>query len=205
MVRNSLSIIFPFCHGLGVCHHCLVCMYLSLNKSSRGDKVMQYLQVLLFSSCISFCLIQARLGFKSTSRTRESWCRSALHHGIQKFSGSHFGLPPSPSHRMTGWVAISRELWHIRTGPLQWSSCWFSWSCLCTQRVIRTPRRSFFTGWRGQRQRVTRFQRATTTSTESRLCVFICRTLLRISWPWVCVCVCVRVRVCVCVSKKDER
>ena len=27
-----------------------------------------------------------------------------------KFNGSHFGLPPSSIHRMTGWVAISRIL-----------------------------------------------------------------------------------------------
>ena len=30
---------------------------------------------------------------------------------IPKFNGSHFGLPPSSIHRMTGWVANSRILW----------------------------------------------------------------------------------------------
>ena len=35
-----------------------------------------------------------------------------------KFNGSHFGLPPSSIHRMTGWVAISRVLWRMRTAPI---------------------------------------------------------------------------------------
>ena len=35
-----------------------------------------------------------------------------------KFNGSHFGLPPSSIHRMTGWVAISRMLWRKRTVPI---------------------------------------------------------------------------------------
>ena len=37
-----------------------------------------------------------------------------------KFNGSHFVLPPSSIHRMTGWVAISRILWRMRTAPLGW-------------------------------------------------------------------------------------
>ena len=36
----------------------------------------------------------------------------------QKFNGSHFGLPPGSIHRMTGWVAISRILWRMRTAPI---------------------------------------------------------------------------------------
>ena len=36
-----------------------------------------------------------------------------------KFNGSHFGLPPSSIHRMTGWVAFSRILWRMRTAPIQ--------------------------------------------------------------------------------------
>ena len=35
-----------------------------------------------------------------------------------KFNGSHFGLPPSGIQRMTGWVAISRILWRMRTAPI---------------------------------------------------------------------------------------
>ena len=35
-----------------------------------------------------------------------------------KFNGSHFGLPPSSIHRMTGWVAIYRILWRMRTAPI---------------------------------------------------------------------------------------
>ena len=35
-----------------------------------------------------------------------------------KFNGSHFGLPPSCIYGMTGLVAISCELWRIRTGPI---------------------------------------------------------------------------------------
>ena len=34
------------------------------------------------------------------------------------FNGSHFGLPPSEIHRMTG-VAKLCELWRIRTGPIK--------------------------------------------------------------------------------------
>ena len=36
-----------------------------------------------------------------------------------KFNGSHFGLPPSAIHRMTGWVAFSRILWRMRTAPIE--------------------------------------------------------------------------------------
>ena len=35
-----------------------------------------------------------------------------------KFNRSHFGLPPSGIHRMTGWVANSRILWRMRTAPI---------------------------------------------------------------------------------------
>ena len=35
-----------------------------------------------------------------------------------KFNGSHFGLPPSSIHRMTGWVANCRILWRMRTAPI---------------------------------------------------------------------------------------
>ena len=35
-----------------------------------------------------------------------------------KFNGSHFGLPPSSIHRMTGWVAFYRILWRMRTAPI---------------------------------------------------------------------------------------
>ena len=35
-----------------------------------------------------------------------------------KFNGSHSDLPPSSIHRLTGWVAISRILWRMRTAPI---------------------------------------------------------------------------------------
>ena len=37
-----------------------------------------------------------------------------------KFNRSHFDLPPSSIHRMTGWVANSRILWRMRTAPISW-------------------------------------------------------------------------------------
>ena len=43
-----------------------------------------------------------------------------------KFNGSHFVVPPSSIHRMTGWVANCRILWCMRTTPitfLQWGLC----------------------------------------------------------------------------------
>ena len=43
-----------------------------------------------------------------------------VHYIIEsKVHGSHFGLPPSSIHRMTGWVANSRILWHMRTAPIE--------------------------------------------------------------------------------------
>ena len=38
-----------------------------------------------------------------------------------KFNKSHFCLrmPPSSIHRMTGWLAISRLLWRMRTAPME--------------------------------------------------------------------------------------
>ena len=41
-----------------------------------------------------------------------------------KFNGSHFGLPPSCIHKMTGWVANSRVLWRMRTAPI-FIELWF--------------------------------------------------------------------------------
>ena len=38
-----------------------------------------------------------------------------------KFNWRQFGLPPSSIHRMTGWVAISRLLWRMRTAPILFS------------------------------------------------------------------------------------
>ena len=35
-----------------------------------------------------------------------------------KCNGSHFGLPPSSIHKMTGWVAISHILWRMRTAAI---------------------------------------------------------------------------------------
>ena len=46
------------------------------------------------------------------------WGPCALRHWIQKFNGSHFGLPPSSIQKMTAWVAISRILWRMRTAHI---------------------------------------------------------------------------------------
>ena len=39
-----------------------------------------------------------------------------------KFNGSHFVVPHRSIHRKTGWVAISRIQWRMRTAPIQESS-----------------------------------------------------------------------------------
>ena len=43
-----------------------------------------------------------------------------------KFNRSHFGLPPSSIHRMTGWVVISHILWRMRTAPTS-RFFWANW------------------------------------------------------------------------------
>ena len=40
-----------------------------------------------------------------------------------KFNGSHFVVPPSSIHRMTGWVANSHILWRMRTAPISSVKC----------------------------------------------------------------------------------
>ena len=46
-----------------------------------------------------------------------------------KFNRSHFGLPPSSVFRMTGRMAISCELWSIRTGSINFEWNWCVLAC----------------------------------------------------------------------------
>ena len=64
-------------------------------------------------------------------------CITSLH---PKFNGSHFGLPPSSIHRMTGWVAISRTQWRMRTAPIVYKK-------VNACKISTIPEWGLFTKW----------------------------------------------------------
>ena len=45
-----------------------------------------------------------RVHANDRSSPNREWVLHTLHHFYLKLNGSHFGLPPSSIHRMTGWV-----------------------------------------------------------------------------------------------------
>ena len=69
--------------------------------------------------------------------TMGATCITSLH---PKFNGSHFGLPPSSIHRMTGWVAISRIQWRMRTAPIVYKK-------VNARKISTIPERGLFTKW----------------------------------------------------------
>ena len=64
-----------------------------------------------------------------------------------EFNGSHFGLPPSSIHAVTGWMAILCEPWDMRTSPIV-----AFYLSVCTQNSFKFSKRMEF-GQKISRQR----------------------------------------------------
>ena len=99
------------------------------------------------------CIFSIKLP-DSTLKQNQFWHNGggggALHHWIQSFDdGSHFGLPPSSIHRMTGWVANSRILWRMHTAPIWWwnpaISCAVVIKCTSYQHFMNLASSHFLT------------------------------------------------------------
>ena len=100
-----------FCVSMGIttahAHKSGVVFIFFLDHSNKRKKLRSKMtKIASRGSCLKFNLSSAMGAVRITSMN-------------PKFNGSHFGLPPSSIHRMTGWVAFYRILWRMRTAPIE--------------------------------------------------------------------------------------